>query len=364
MGKKQRNYDDSLYKTYYNPKHRAGFVGKSKLSKSHSKIPEKHISKWLSQSDTYTLHKPVKKRFQRRKFVVSGPEILWQLDLGDMSNLSRHNNGYKYILLQIDVFTRKANAKLLKTKMGSEVAKVFETMINETYAPMQLHTDRGGEFFNSHFKKVTKKHKIKHYTTENQEIKASLVERLQRTIKSKIYRYFTHANTFKYTDILDDIVSSYNDSPHSTIGLAPNNVTSTNQEELWHSVYNPDNRQPPRVSFKFKVNDKVRISKYSTVFKKGYLPGWSEEIFTISQCHNTNPSVYSLKDDSGSQLEGTWHEPELQKVEIENRAYKIEAILGKRKVGGKIQYLVKWQGYPSEFNSYVNKREIINNYKN
>ena len=81
-------------------------------------------------------------------------------------------------------------------------------------------------------KKRTKKHKINHYTTENQAIKASLVERLQRTIKSKTYRYYTHTNTFKYTNILDDIVTSYSNSPHSTIELAPNSVTSTNHEEL------------------------------------------------------------------------------------------------------------------------------------
>ena len=363
MNKQKTN--DLLYDTYYNPEHIAGFVGKAKLSKAlKSRVSSKKISNWLANSDTYTLHKPVKKNFRRRKFIVSGPKVLWQLDLCDMSKLSKYNDGYKYILLQIDVFTRKANAKLLKTKTGVEVARAFKMMIDENHSPETLHTDRGGEFFNSHFKRVLKEYNIKHYTTHNQEIKASLVERLQRTIKTKIFRYFTHSNTYKFTDILDDIVSSYNNSPHSSIGTAPNNVTSKNQEEVWHSIYNPDKKEIPVSKFKYKLGDKVRISKYSTTFAKGYLPGWSEEIFTVSQRFNTDPCVYSLNDDSGSQLEGTFYEQELQKVETRDKAYKIEAILGKRKVGRKIQYLVKWQGYPDSFNSYVNKRDMISNYKN
>ena len=128
-------------------------------------------------------------------------------------------------------------------------------------------------------------------------------------------------------------------------------------------MYNPDKPLTTRL-FKFKVGDWVRISKYSTIFAKGYLPAWTQEIFTIAKRYSTKPVVYSLIDDHGDELTGTWYEPELQKVKNKNETYKIESIVGQRKVNGKIQYLVKWLGYDSDFNSYVNKSDLILDYKN
>jgi hypothetical protein len=211
---------------------------------------------------------------------------------------------------------------------------------------------------------MLKKYNIEHYVTNNQEIKASHVERLQKTIKEKMFRYFTHHGTHKYTDVLDSLIHSYNNSIHSSLGIPPNKVNGSNQEKLWQKQFNPDKPLEQYTQPKFTVGDRVRISKYSTIFSKGYLPNWSEEIFTVGEVHKTKPIVYSLKDDSETTLDGTWYEPELQKVVVTDNTYKIEAILGQRRLNGKVQYLVRWAGYPKSFDSYVNKADIVQNYKN
>ena len=327
------------------------------------KLTSKDVSDWLSSSHTYTLHKPIRKTFKRRKYIVSGINSLWQDDLTDVQKLSKANSGYKFILFNVDVFSRKAAAIPLKSKSTAKVAEGFATLLNQySSAPDSLQTDKGVEFTGKQFQSLLKKHKIHHYFYNNQEIKASLVERLQRTIRSKIYRYFTHTGSYRYVEALTDFISAYNDTVHSAIGLKPNQVDSSNQEELWQAAYN-ENDNGER-AFKFSIGDKVRISKYSTTFRKGYLPSWSEEIFTVCQRHFTSPPVYSLRDESGDELQGTWYEPELQKVSVASNIFRIEKIIGQRKVNGKTQYLVRWAGYPPSFDSYINKTDLIPSYKN
>jgi len=365
MNTKQR-LSNKLKSIYFNAASPAGFSGKSKLKHIlKGKVSPQSINKWLSRTDTYTLHKPIKKRFKRRKYVVSGINALWQCDLTELLQFAKYNNGYKYILLKIDVFSRKASAIQLKTKSASDVTNAFKDILkSENSFPDQLQTDKGKEFFNSKFQSMLSSYNIHHYASENQEIKASLVERLQRTLKSRLFRYFTHSNSYQWIDVLQDFIDSYNKTVHSSIGIKPIDISAKNQEEIWQRIYNPDNFSSANIIFKFSPGDKVRISKYSTVFAKGYTPLWSEEIFTVKERHYTDPPVYSLQDESGSKLKGTWYEQELQYVQTENNMYKIEAIVGKRKINGKIQYLVRWKGYPQSFDSYVDKKDMIGDYKN
>lgn len=329
------------------------------------KVPTKHIINWLQKKDSYTLHKSLKRKFQRRQYIVSGIGALWQADLADLSQLSKYNDGYKFILFVIDCFSRKAYATPLKTKGGMEVSSGLKKLITKNAeSPSKLMTDKGTEFFNSYFKKTLKEYKIEQYVSNNQEIKASMVERLQRTIKSRLFRYFTHSNNYRYLDVLNDIIKSYNNTTHSAHGVKPSDVNYNNQEEIWQRLYNQRSESEYYRKAKYQLNNKVRISKYSTVFAKGYLPLWTEEVFIIYKVHKTFPPVYSLKDDSGEKLQGTWYEEELQKVDISNDIFKIESIVGKRRLNGKTQYLVKWVGYPPSFNSYVNKSNLLLNYKN
>jgi hypothetical protein len=102
----------------------------------------------------------------------------------------------------------------------------------------------------------------------------------------------------------------------------------------------------------------VRLSKVERTFKKGYIPNWAQELLTVVKCIETRPPVYLIKDDHGEILEGTFYSETLQKVIKKDDVYKIEMILKKRKKGIRVQYLVKWLGYPDTFNSWIFKQDL------
>jgi len=194
---------------------------------------------------------------------------------------------------------------------------------------------------------------IKFYTSENEDLKASVVERFNRTLKTKMYRYFTHANTRRYLDVLNDFLHSYNNSHHRSIGMAPVEVGPHNEEEVRDRLYPP---KPKSYRWKYDVGDRVRIAVQRRPFRKGYLGDWSEEIFEIVTRLPTSPMTYELRDLVGELIKGRFYEPKVQKVTKSDREYfDVDRILKTMKRGGKIQYLVPWKGYPSKFNSWVDK---------
>jgi len=197
--------------------------------------------------------------------------------------------------------------------------------------------------------------KIKFFTSENDDIKASVVERVQRTLKSKIWRHFSRHNTSRYIDVLPDLVESYNNSYHRSIKRTPASVNLDNQEEVWHLLYGAKKGYiKPKIAL--KAGDTVRISKTRYIFAKGYTANWTEELFTVSEVRTkTDPVTYRIKDLNGEEIKGSFYEAELQKVQPKT-VFRIEKIIkfDKRKK----RYLIKWYGYDSSFNSWIPKRDL------
>ena len=182
------------------------------------------------------------------------------------------------------------------------------------------------------------------YSTYN-EGKSVVAERFIRTLKNKIFKHMTAVSKNVYFDALDDIVNKYNNTVHRTIKIKPTDLTYDSYAE-----YNEDCNKK---DIKFKVGDRVRISKYQNTFAKGYTQNWSEEIFVISKIKNTVPWTYVISDLNGEEITGTFYEKELQKTN--QREFRIEKII-KRK-GDKL--FVKWKGCDISFNSCINKRNIV-----
>jgi len=171
-----------------------------------------------------------------------------------------------------------------------------------------------------------------------------------RTLKSRLYRYFEYKKTWKYTDVLQLLVESYNKSKHRSIGMAPVAVTKDTEDQVRKKLY-PDTEDKP-IHFKYNVGDKVRIAREKTVFGKGYTQQWTDEIFTIAQRQVTDPPVYKLKDYNGEFIVGTFYEPELQLV-TDTGVYEIDKILKTRTRKRQKEYFVSWKGYPDSMNSWV-----------
>lgn len=299
------------------------------------------------------IHKNARVNFPRRHVVMRDIDDLWQADLIDMKSLSKQNSGYKYILVIIDTFSKYAWAFPLKFKNKDQVSKAFESILKKGRIPKNLQTDFGTEFYNENFKTIVKKFNINHYSTYSTK-KASIVERLIRTLKNKMYKQFSFQGNYTWIKgVLEEIVENYNTSKHRTIGLSPNEVNENNKKLILQR-FNVGKQLKILKKRNLKVGDFVRISKYKGVFEKGYTPNWSTEIFRIKKVQKTNPVTYLIEDAKHQPILGSFYAEELQKTENPN-VYLIEKVL-KRK-GNKI--FVKWLGFPSSENSWIDRTNIL-----
>jgi len=196
---------------------------------------------------------------------------------------------------------------------------------------------------------MLKRHGIKFYTSENEDLKAAVVERFYGTLKEKMFRYFTYKNTRRYTDFLEDLLHSYNNTYHRSIGMSPLEVNRDNEDIVRARLYP---LKPKHYKWKYKVGDRVRMAKQRLPFHKGYLGHWTEEVVEIAARLPTTPVTYEQRDLSGESIKGRFYEPEIQKVlKSDEKRFDIDRIIRTRKCSGKIQYLVSWKGYPSKFNT-------------
>ena len=353
--------EKKLASIYLDPSHPASFGGldavyRAVKEEGKSKVTRKQVQDWLSQQDVYTLHKPARRSYKRSRVIVPGIDAQFQADLCDVQNLSCYNKGYKYLLTCVDIFSKYAWVVALKTKQGKELVKAFQTILSSGRKPRNLQTDHGTEFLNRVFQKFLRDNNIEFFTV-NSGLKASVVERFNRTFKNKMYKYFTYKNTLCYIDVLPQLVKSYNNTYHRSIKMKPTQGTKANEAKVWHILYGDNIHK--RIRFKFQVGDRVRISKVKRIFKKSYLPNFTEELFTVHKRFPHQVPVYKLKDDAGEILEGTFYESELQKVIKNDEVYRVEKVLRKRKRNGIVEYLVKWKGYEDpKFNSWVPESDI------
>lgn len=297
------------------------------------------------------LHKPARKNFKRRRILINGLDDLWQADLAEMGNYSKKNSNFNYILVVIDCFSKFVWARGIKNKSGPEVTRAMEDIFKESGRSCKnLNTDQGTEFYNVHFKNLMKKHKVNHYSTFSVK-KAAIVERVIRTLKERLYKYFSLNGSYKWIDVLSDIVTAYNNTRHRTIGMKPSEVNKNNEKIILNSTYRHIKVAAPR---RYKVGDIVRISKNKHVFSKGYTPNWTTELFKIINVRITNPTTYLLEDMKGNPIRGCFYEEELQKTKHSD-VYLVEKVLRKR--GNKVY--VKWLGLNSSHNSWIEAEDII-----
>lgn len=296
------------------------------------------------------LHRPARKNFPRRRVVVKGLDDLFQADLVEMRPYYKVNKGYRYILTVIDVFSKYLWAQPVKTKTGPDITHSMKRILmQDNRIPRNLQTDLGKEFYNKYFQNLMKKFNINHYSTFSTK-KASVVERVNRTLKSMMWKEFSLQGTYKWLDILPKLIEKYNTTKHRTIKMKPIDVNKKNEIYLLDSIYS----QIKTVGIaKFKVGDSVRVSKHREAFEKGYKPNWSNEIFIIHEIKLTNPVMYILRDQSEHIIKGGFYEHELQKVKHPD-IYLVERVL-KRKND---MVFVKWLGFTNEHNSWIHKSNI------
>lgn len=293
--------------------------------------------------------KNARRHYPRRKVIIKGLDETFSADLLDMQEYSENNDGYRYILMVMDNFSKYAWAVPLKAKTGPDTTAGMEKIFKEgKRIPKKMWTDNGTEFFNKEFKALMKKHNIELYHTHS-EIKNPLIERLNRTFRHKIHPRLWLQGNNKWVNILKEVVDEYNNTRHRTIKMSPADVNKSNEKKILNSVYrNIKVIEKP----KFKVGDYVRLSTTKLTFEKGYTQNYSFEVFKITKVKMTNPRTYLLEDVYHKPVAGQFYEQELIKTDFAKK-YVLEEIL--RKVGKR--YLVKFLGYPNP--EWINQKDFL-----
>lgn len=350
-----------LKNLWTSPNSEIAFSGVTKIKDFYNNEKKNYeIENELASIRTYTRHKEAKKVKKFNPFFVYQPHDMWQIDLMYLPDLAKYNEGYKYLLCLLEVFSRKLYIKILKDKSSISVTNAFDELQKKiNIFPRKIVCDMGAEFKCRQFIDYCKKNNIKIIFTTN-DTKAANVERAQRSFQGILYRILEEKQTKKYLDHLQDTLRIYNNRKNRMTGFSPNNAIKNEniasvQIKLnkYYGVKISDRKKP-----RYKKGDSVRVLEKRGKFARGYQPYFSEEVFKIKNILLNLPQPrYVLSSfDESEQIIGTFYEREITKASHEE--HKIEKIIKSRKYKGKKQFFVKWAGYSHENNSWVTEKDI------
>ena len=244
------------------------------------------------------LHKQIRHNFKRRRVNVYRANDILACDLVDMVN--NKDEGYRYILTAQDIFTKYSFAIPLKTKKTEELIKAFKSIF-KTHKFEKIWTDQESGIYSTQFQEFLLSQNVQLYSTAS-EIKVSVIERFNRTLKQWMYKEFTRNNNTKWLHLLPKLIDRYNKRIHTTTKIRP---IDAYKNEYEHSISKRINRSSgAKNKRKLKVGDRVRIYRWKKDYEKGYTPRWTTEIFTIHSVKNNSiPPVYYLKDSDNELIE-------------------------------------------------------------
>jgi hypothetical protein len=315
---------------YTNPSHPIAFSGVNNIYKYYEGVLKvKEIENLLASVESYTLRREYK-NLRRNPSFSHFKRYQFQADLIDIQKFARWNDGVKYIFAVIDTFTRKAWVRPCKDKTANSILNAFKEILQEAKKPpLTLVTDRGSELRNKNFMLFCKNMKIKFFHNFTS-VHAAYVERFNRTFQNLIYKYMSQFETRRYIDNLQNFVSSYNNREHRMIAMPPEEAE--------------DEKNHEKVALKM-------LSYHNTIKY--------ENIYDIKQ---TLPKpLYLLETyDKKEKLVGGFYAHEL--TPVNSNIFKVEKVIKQRKVRGQLQYFVKWKGYDSTHNSWIDANDITEVY--
>jgi len=368
-----------LERLYATPGEAGSFSSPAKLLRAAQqedpsiKLTVKNVTDFLKEKPSYYLYRPVRVHFKRNRYIVSTFGEVLAVDLMDVSNMAGANNGYTFIFVGIDAFSRFAHAVPLKTKKCADSVAAFRKVFAKKFY-RSVYADKGGEFRCKAVREFLSGKKSGIFFSENY-VKVAIVERFIQTLRTKIARYMEEKNTSKYIDSLQDIILSYNKTYHRTIGTSPISVTEKNSLEVFHTQYLPLKTSKTRKrlgagsgarpQFQHKIGDFVRVSqiKRSPYSKESTRQKWTEEVFKIvKRLSRDSVAVYELEDSAGEKIKGKWYHPELFSARFnpEEDTYKLDPNfkIRSKTVRGKKYFFVKYLGWPDKFNQWVPEENL------
>lgn len=365
----ESNLEEDLKNNYTNPGHPIAFSGITNVYKYYKgKLSVEKIKDILSTIENYSLHREYK-RGQRNPSYSHFKRYQFQMDLVDIQELSTYNDGVRYIMTVIDTFTRYGFARLLLDKKASTVLSAFKSVLKEAKThPKILVVDRGTEFNNREFTKFCEENNIKIYTPDSS-VHAAYIERFNRTLQNLIYRFMTENETYRFISkntkdgndekTFSKILQTYNSRKHRMIGMTPLSAESDKSKHIdirlrmskYYSKIKPKKQE-------FQIGDTVRIAIQKGKFSRGYKEQSNLEIFKIYDIKKRSeiPMYFIETFDQSEKIKGGFYGFELTKVDFES--FRIEKILKTRIIDGKKQHFVRWKGFNSNYDSWIDAENI------
>ena len=338
----------------------------------------KKIRDWLDAQESHTLFKETRSKKVHPKVVVEGKDYQWDIDTFNMKKWSKENEGYSYVLIAIDIFTRFVRTVPLYTLLGKEMKEALK-VIFENGTPQYVRSDLGSEFMNSEVAAYLKEMGVEHIKTYNYTKKANYSERAIRTIKFRMIKHLYRKQSHVWIHDLDKATHAYNNSIHRSIKMTPTQALTADKGILWwnqHSHFKKPKKEKKKKDkkiskkrkrklvtqpkFKFKEGDVVRVVKHRHVFRRQY-DEWSTHELYIIIATKTQEGIpkYTLKTWDNQKVEGDFFEDEIVKVRVnKNTEYKVEEVLFKKTLNGVKGFCVRWLGWPERYDSWVSEKDL------
>ena len=355
-------------KKWESPKNPTAFSGIDILKKGDKNLPSKAVilKEYLPNIPTYQKFRTLKKPRQYNPYFVYTKRKIIQSDLLHMQHpkgIVKKNNGYAYILVVQDIFSRKVWARAIQNKSAQIIIAELQTILNEMKPfkkGARFVIDRGTEYLNQLVKKLLEKYGL--IISHPSDGHASHVERSILSLQRLLYQQM-HAdgNSLKWVDKLPRAIEKINDRYHRIIRMSPNKAElkanqSTVNEAM--SLYRSKAYRPNKSKRAFNIGNYVRIHKWKNKFTRGYKQSFSTEVFKIHKILDHLPiTMYSIVDMNNEQIIGNFYPEELSLVKGDR--YIVEKVIKTQVKKGKKWFLVKWEGFPSSENSWVKKEDLI-----
>ena len=292
------------------------------------KVTMKQVQDFLANQETYQLHRRKPKHISR-PITTGAPQSEYQMDLLDMSKFWHDNGGNRWILICVDIFSRRASAQAMKDKKAETCLKALKEVLKELGKPDIIVHDSGSEYKGAVAKYLKEEGILQRVTQPLDHHILGIIDRFSQTIKVIIYKYFTHNDTTKWIDELPKIIKNYNMQVHSSLGgMNPNDANKYASDVRKVQSERMEKREPVK---KFNVGDTVKIKIHKGTFAKGYTINWSTDNYTIKETDGIN---YELSNGKSYRADSLFKvvpvrrtEPKKDVVKIAHKKHRTEQIL-------------------------------------
>lgn len=356
---------EAVLKQYYlDPSNPGSLGGVDRLYnevKKYHEVTRDEVRDFLTTQNTYTLHKDRRFKFKRNRMIVLFRGFQYEADLVDWQAYANENDGTRFMLVVIDCFTKFCWLRALKNKKPESVKEGLIDIFRESSrVPHRLRTDKGKEFDCKMMRTFYEENNIHFFTTTNSTIKCAMVERLNRTLKARFFRHFTHNGNHRFLEEMQKFADSYNNSYHRSIKMTPIEAEHSDTTVVFFNLYSGKTLKEllsPTEQPKAEVGDDVRIAYDRGVFDKSYFSTFTDQTAKVQKVVRQPIPMYSLVDYRQKEIPRKFYSSEIQP--IPEPKYRVEKILRERTRNGKKEYYVKWLNYPSTENSWIQDLEDV-----